>query len=144
MGKPKVSRYITVGFDTEERAKKFRSLIEGNGLLVKLYETFEDEEGNKKGKVNNIQARSCHEWTPTTWERRRFEFGGVTIEFKDQTTANEFLTVVAKCLSGEYSLTMGDEVEDEVAYAEMALKLATELLMILRTENVVGAKIERD
>lgn len=145
MGKPHVSRYITIGFDSEGRADKFLKLVEGNGLLIKLYETFVDEEGQKKGKINNIQARSAHVWTPSTWERRRFEFGGVTIEFKNQLIANEFLSYVMRFLSGELSaVDNGFGIEDEEATHQSWEDTARALAMLLKPENVFGAKIERD
>jgi hypothetical protein len=143
VGKPSVSKYVTVGFDSDAKADKFKAAIEGNGLLVRLYETFKDDEGNKKGRVNSIQARSAHIWTPTSWERRRFEFGGVTIEFKDQLTAMEFLHRVAGFLSGEFSsMDAGDgtEQESDSTFHEAAVALA----LLLKPANVAGAKFERD
>lgn len=147
MGKPHVSRYITIGFDTEGRADKFLKIIEGNGLLIKLYETFVDEEGQKKGKINNIQARSAHVWTPSTWERRRFEFGGVTLEFKDQRIASEFLHYAMGFLAGAFdAIDDGSGIEKELGSEEDSEfhKAAIAMALLLKSENVFGAKIERD
>lgn len=145
MGKPRVSRFVTVGFDREGDADKFLQMVEGNGLLVQLYKRIQDEEGNPKGQVTRIQARSAHVWTPSSWERRRFEFGGVTLEFKDQLIANEFLSYVMRFLSGELvAADNGEGIEDEEQTQQNWEDTARALAMLLKPENVFGAKIERD
>lgn len=144
MGKKSVARYVTVGFDREGDADRFLKEVEGNGLLVSLYKRIEDEEGKPKGHVTRIQARSAHVWTPSSWERRRFEFGGVTIEFKDQLIANEFLSYVMRFLSGELNAADAVSVEDEEQTQQNWEDIARALAMLLKPENVVGAKIERD
>jgi hypothetical protein len=124
-----MSRFVTVGFDTEARASSFLEKIKGAGLLIRLYERYQEGE-ETKGRVHNIQARSAHEWTPREYERRAFEFAGVVIEFKDQQMASEFTVLVAQFISGARSKGDLDALEH--------------LTDLLRGENIAGVRLEKE
>lgn len=127
------AKYVTVGFDSEARAEQFLNLIKGNGNLVRLAELTVDPETNKKSwKINNLQARAAHMWQPMhEWERRRVEFDGVIIEFKDQETAIKFLELALNFLAKQYN------------YDQSFVTAATDLATLIDHERIAGIKLER-
>ena len=124
-----MSRFVTVGFDSEARAGNFLTKIKGAGLLIRLYERYQEGE-ETRGRVHSIQARSAHEWTPRDWERRAFEFAGVTVEFKDQAMASEFTVLASQFVSG--ARDKGD------------LDALEHLADLLRGENIAGVRLEKE
>jgi hypothetical protein len=129
-----MSRYVTVGFDRDGDAEKFERLIRGNGLKIRLAEQVVDQEtNNKTWRINNIQARSAHEWKPANeWERRRYEYSGVILEFKDQLLATEFTRLLMNFLVGKYK---DDQELLDAAYA---------LTSMIDQDYVAGVRLERE
>lgn len=122
-----MAKYVTVGFDRESDAERFINLVKGAGLLIQLYQHPRGDEG---AKVNNIQARGIHEWTPRPGEARRFEVAGVVTEFKDEKTAHDFLVFVASWMRGELHDTPVEEV-------------AKHLAAMLDYKNIAGVRMEK-
>lgn len=68
----------------------------------------------------------------------------MTIEFKNQLIANQALHLIMGFLAGEFDVnTAADGSKGELEESTFH-EAATALAMLLKPENVVGAKIERD
>lgn len=125
------SKYITVGFDREADATRFQRLVTKMGNLLKLGETYENEAGEKKLRIHNIQARGTHENMVRPWERRQYDLSGVIVEFKDSKDAQMFAIAVLNFARGNMPT---EDISDHI----------TALIATVQDGKVAGLRLEKE
>jgi hypothetical protein len=126
-----MSRYITVGFDTDAAAEKFKALVKKMGHLIKLGETYQSELGEKKLRIHNIQARGIFNTYVPPGMQRIHDVAGVIVEFKDPRDAQVFAIAVMSFAQGNMPTA---DISDHI----------TALIATVQDDKVVGVRLEKE